>query len=161
MPVAHEGHVVLPPLAVAPDRGADQALLPERVDGGYEVPARVSARRGVGEGRRGDRARGESVDPAAVPAVLLAVEAQASFAAELTVIMALLLVMALQLVLLLVAGRLHAVLGVTGQNVISRVVGILLAALAVQFVFDGIRSAGLLAPATILSALPTSPCRPG
>jgi multiple antibiotic resistance protein len=80
--------------------------------------------------------------PAALgAAVLLAVEAgQGGWVAELVVIAALLAVMALQLALLLVAGRLHAVLGVTGQTVISRVVGILLAALAVQFVFDGVRA---------------------
>ena len=59
-------------------------------------------------------------------------------------IAALTLVMALTLVLLLAAGRLHAILGVTGQNVISRVVGILLAALAVQFMFDGIGGSGLV-----------------
>ena len=53
-------------------------------------------------------------------------------------------VLALTFGLLLMAGRLHAFLGVTGQNVITRVVGILLAALAVQFVFDGVRESGLL-----------------
>jgi multiple antibiotic resistance protein len=77
-------------------------------------------------------------------AVLLAAETQQSLAAEAAVITALTLVMALTLVLLLVAGRLHAILGVTGQNVISRVVGILLAALAVQFMFDGIGGSGLV-----------------
>ena len=77
-------------------------------------------------------------------AVLLAAETRASLAGQAAVIAALTLVMALTLVLLLIAGRLHAVLGVTGQNVISRVVGILLAALAVQFMFDGIGDSGLV-----------------
>lgn len=85
--------------------------------------------------------------PAALGAtVLLAAEASGSLLARLVVIATLLAVMAVQLALLLVAGQVHAVLGVTGQNVITRVVGILLAGLAVQFVFDGVREGGLLSP---------------
>ncbi|MEO8542249.1 MAG: MarC family protein [Burkholderiaceae bacterium] len=43
------------------------------------------------------------------------------------------------------AGRLQALLGVTGMHVIERVMGVILAALAVQFVFDGIKQSGLFA----------------
>lgn len=78
-------------------------------------------------------------------AVLMTAEAGGDVKLEAAVIAALLAVMAIQLALLLVASRLHAWLGVTGQNVIARVVGILLAALAIQFVFDGVGASGLLA----------------
>lgn len=66
--------------------------------------------------------------------MLLAAEARDRVVAELVVVGAVLLIMALQLCLLFVAGKLNTFLGVTGQHVISRTVGILLAALAFQFV---------------------------
>ena len=77
-------------------------------------------------------------------AILLTAEAGGDLAMEAIVVVMLLVVMAITLALLLIAARLHKLLGVTGQNVISRVVGILLAALAIQFMFDGIRASGLL-----------------
>lgn len=79
-------------------------------------------------------------------AVLLSAEAAASLLHQLVVILMMLAVMALTLGLLLVATRVHRLLGVTGQNLISRVVGILLAALSVQFIFDGIRGSGIFGP---------------
>lgn len=56
-------------------------------------------------------------------------------------------VMALTLATLLMASQLQKLLGRTGMNVISRVIGVLLAALAVEFVIDGIKQSGVLTTA--------------
>jgi len=61
-----------------------------------------------------------------------------------TVIGAIIVVIVLTLLSLLLATQIQRVLGVTGMHVISRVFGILLTALAVQFIFDGIAQSGLL-----------------
>jgi multiple antibiotic resistance protein len=49
-------------------------------------------------------------------------------------------VMALCLIVFLAAGRVERLLGATGNTVLSRLLGVLLAALAVQFVIDGVRA---------------------
>ncbi len=50
-------------------------------------------------------------------------------------------VLAIMLICLLLTGPVMRLLGVTGINVISRVAGIVLAALAVQFIVDGVHAA--------------------
>ncbi len=77
-------------------------------------------------------------------AILLVANQHADPTGTAMVIAALLAVLALTFVLMIAAAQVQRVLGVTGVHVVSRVLGILLAALAVQFVFDGIRQSGLL-----------------
>jgi multiple antibiotic resistance protein len=77
-------------------------------------------------------------------AILLMANAKGDLIAESVVIGALLAVILLTLLLLLLATKVQQLLGVTGMHVISRVFGVLLSALAVQFMFDGIAQSGLL-----------------
>jgi len=50
-------------------------------------------------------------------------------------------IMALCLLVFIAAGRIERLLGVTGNTVLSRLLGVLLTAMAVQFVIDGLRAA--------------------
>ena len=77
-------------------------------------------------------------------AILLVADAQGDRVMVAIVVAVLIGVLALTYVLMLVATQVQRVLGVTGLQVISRVLGILLAALAVQFIFDGISQSGLI-----------------
>ena len=91
-----------------------------------------------------------SVFPLAIPLIagpggltsmlLLTDSAPNKFEATTIVIGVLLVVLLITLIFLLAAGRILKVIGVTGSGVISRVLGILLAALAVQFVIDGLQA---------------------
>jgi multiple antibiotic resistance protein len=64
---------------------------------------------------------------------------------QFAVIAALLAVMALTLLLFLAAQELRSWIGITAQKVIMRVSGILLAAIAMQSLFDGIAGSGIFA----------------
>lgn len=75
--------------------------------------------------------------------VLLTAEAKGDLTHWMVVVGALFAVLTLTLFLLLVAGKVQKLLGVTGLNVITRVVGVLLAALAVQFIFEGLAASTL------------------
>ena len=53
-------------------------------------------------------------------------------------------VILLTFIMLLLASKIQQLFGVTGMHVVTRVFGVLLSALAVQFIFDGIAQSGLL-----------------
>jgi len=81
--------------------------------------------------------------PGAMGAAILLMAGAADWRHQATVLAMLLLVLALTLVCLLVAVRIQRFLGITGAQVLSRILGVLLCALAVQFVFDGIMASGV------------------
>jgi len=76
-------------------------------------------------------------------AMLLMANAKGNFTGQAAVIAALFTVMAFTLLLFLAAQELREWIGVTAQRVIMRVFGILLSAIAVQSVFNGIAGSGV------------------
>lgn len=83
--------------------------------------------------------------PGALTTVLLLMgQADGDPARQAVVLGTLAAVLAVVLAALLSAGWIGKVLGVTGVNVVDRVLGILLSALACQFVIDGVRESGVL-----------------
>ncbi|HWA18668.1 MAG TPA: MarC family protein [Devosia sp.] len=83
--------------------------------------------------------------PGAISAVILLSTAQGAFTAGwVLVIAAMLLILLLCYAAMLVAIPLQRLLGITGLAVVSRVVGVLLAALAIQFLIDGMKTSGLI-----------------
>lgn len=82
--------------------------------------------------------------PGAISAIILLTTGAKSDAEFWLVLAALVTIMVLAWLTLLVAIPIQRLLGLTGLSVVSRVVGILLSALAVQFIFDGIKTSGLL-----------------
>ncbi|MEM7041503.1 MAG: MarC family protein [Pseudomonadota bacterium] len=78
-------------------------------------------------------------------AILLIADAQGDPLQIMIVTGALIAVLVITLLLMIAAAQFQKLFGVTGAHVVSRVLGILLAALAVQFLFDGIKESGLVA----------------
>jgi len=76
--------------------------------------------------------------------ILLMADTEGDYALQAVVIGSLLAILLLTLVLLLLASRVNQLFGVTGMHVVTRVFGVLLSALAVQFIFDGIAQSGLI-----------------
>ena len=76
-------------------------------------------------------------------AIVLAASTNGDSALLAAVIAGIVAVMALTLALLLVAQEVHRMIGITARKAIVRVFGVLLAALAVQLIFNGISAASL------------------
>jgi multiple antibiotic resistance protein len=83
--------------------------------------------------------------PGAISATILLVSGAAGDQLKIAaVIVAMLLILALSYLAMLVAIPIQRLVGLTGLSVVSRIVGVLLAALSVQFIFDGVKASGLL-----------------
>jgi multiple antibiotic resistance protein len=76
--------------------------------------------------------------------ILLMADARGDLVAEALIIGAMISVLLLTLALLLLTNKVLRLFGITAMYVISRVFGVLLSALAVQFMFDGLTESGLL-----------------
>ena len=77
--------------------------------------------------------------------VLLAGAPGTTWPQALSILGVMIAVISLTFAMVLTAGLLERVLGPTGINVVTRLLGMLLAALSVQFVLDGLRAFGLTA----------------
>jgi len=103
-----------------------------------------------------DRVHSAAVFPLAIPSiaspgamltvVILTDNDRFSVAQQATTAGIMAAVLAITLVLLLLATPIHRVIGVTGEMIISRVMGMVLAAVAVDAVLEGFASLGLIAP---------------
>ncbi len=82
--------------------------------------------------------------PGTMGAVILLIgNTKGDLSLQLVVIGALLVVLLITLISLLLAAEIQKLIGITGMHVITRVFGILLCALAVQFIFDGVIESGI------------------
>ena len=80
--------------------------------------------------------------PGSIATVILLVGQRPGLEGLALVVGVMLAVMAMVLVLFLASGVLARLLGRTGTNVVTRLLGMLLAALSVQFILDGLRDFG-------------------
>lgn len=106
------------------------------------------------EDQEAHRKQDVSVFPLAIPliagpgaitsVILLMAQVEGAWRGRLLVLGVLALVLLMTLLSLLLAGRIVKLFGVTGVNVVTRVLGIILAALAAQYVLDGVHESGVL-----------------
>lgn len=105
--------------------------------------------------RREDKTEDDTPDPSVFPLAIPLIAGPGSIASIILlagqqpdtdglilVIGVMLAVMAVVLALFLAAGIIERILGKTGINVVTRLLGMLLAALSVQFILDGLRDFG-------------------
>ena len=104
------------------------------------------------EGQHADDDHDPSVFPLATPllagpgalATMILLVGEGNSAVDTLIIhLVMLSVLALNMVLFMLAGPLARILGRTGTMVVTRLLGMLLAALSVQFIIDGLRGTGL------------------
>jgi multiple antibiotic resistance protein len=111
-------------------------------------PSRLSAKESEEAETKAERHAEITVFPLATPllagpgamtsAIVLAAGTRGDFKLLGAVVVAILAVMLVTLVFLLLAQEIHQLIGVTARKVIVRVFGVLLAAIAVQSIFNGI-----------------------
>ncbi|MGB0798460.1 MAG: MarC family protein, partial [Planktomarina sp.] len=109
------------------------------------------------EGRHEDEDESDDHDPSVFPLgipliagpgaiasmILLTNQTQTMGFGHVSAYLAMALVVGMVFVLFLLANIIERILGRTGTNVVTRVFGMLLAALAVQFILDGLRGFGI------------------
>lgn len=106
--------------------------------------------------RRQDQTEEDRPDPSVFPLAIPLIAGPGSIASIIllsgerpgaegliTVVAVMLVVLCVVLAMFLLSGLLERMLGKTGINVVTRLLGMLLAALAVQFILDGLREFGL------------------
>ena len=76
--------------------------------------------------------------------VLLVANTEGDLAQQATIIACLIVMIVFTFAMMLLSAQVVRLFGMTGMHVITRIMGVLLSALAVQFIFDGIAASGLL-----------------
>ena len=76
--------------------------------------------------------------------VLLVANTEGDLVQQATIIACLLAMIGFTFVMMLLSAQVVRLFGMTGMHVITRIMGVLLSALAVQFIFDGIAASGLI-----------------
>lgn len=82
--------------------------------------------------------------PGSFSATVLLMGRATTWLERIEIVAVVLVILAITYLALRLSGPLMRLLGRTGADVVGRISGVLLAALAVQFVFDGIRASGIL-----------------